>query len=249
MFPYTHICFAADVLGELNSEIILGAVFPDTVIAGFLEHKDTHRQSGAIYNYLKRIGLFPGFAEGVVTHGTMPEGLDYFCDEKYLNYKHGYAFEMAVPLVDKVVECCRLPESMGLWKAHNFIEMAADVWLYNRRGEFRSCLEQALDSRDLILAISQVLAPFYNISVSKLAMSFPVYGEFVLLGEVTPTEMAKKYGKQTARKHGIDIDVPGAAAVIEDAVEIVDRSFPEFIRGCEDKVGHLVSDLRINRNP
>jgi len=243
MFPYTHICFAGDILGEVNNEIVLGAVFPDTVIAGFLEHGHTHRQSGAIYNYLNRLGIFNDFAEAVITHGTTPEGMDYYCDEKYLHFEKGYAFEMARPLVDKVVKC-GLPENMGLWKAHNFIEMAADLWLYNKRRDYRNSLEKALEDRDLILGLSQILAPFFNISVGKLVMSFPIYGEFVLTKEITPLELAQKFRKQTAKKHGINIDVHAAANVISEAVELVDESFPDFWHLCEHKVSELIINLR-----
>jgi len=142
-----------------------------------------------------------------------------------------------------VVKCCNLPESMGWWKAHNFIEMAAELWLYNHRKEYYGYLSEALDNRDMILALSQILAPFYDIPVAKMAMSFPIYGEYVLMNEVTPANLAVKYGKQTAKKHGITIDIPAAAGVIEEAVEIIDESFPDFMKACEQKVGALVKNL------
>jgi len=243
LFPYVHICFAADVLGKLNNEIILGAVFPDTVIAGYLGHPDTHRRCGEIYEYLCGLGIFKDFAEAAVTHGITPAGLDYYCDEKYLNFAKGYAFEAARPLVGKVIKCCRLPEKMGFWKAHNFIEMAADLWFYERRKEYRGYLARALASEDLILALSQVLAPFYELPVGKMAMSFPIYGEYVTIDNMTPLELAKKYGRQTAKKHGINIDVPAAANVIEEALDIVDRTFPEFLEISKERVGSLIKNL------
>ncbi|MCL4439902.1 MAG: hypothetical protein M1609_04735 [Firmicutes bacterium] len=243
MFPYTHICFARDVLGDVNNEIVLGAVFPDTVIAGFLQHADTHGRCGEIHTYLTRIGVFNSFAEAAVTHGTAPKGMDYFCDEKYLNFEKGYAFEQARPLVKKVIKCCRLPEEMGWWKSHNFIEMAADLWLYQRRRDCHGYLGRALDDRDLILALSQVLAPFYGTTVTKMNMSFPIYGEYVLIEEMTPVRMAEKYAKQMARKHDINIDIPGTAGVIEEALVLVDETFPEFLDNCRLEIGNLLRSL------
>lgn len=246
MFPYTHICFAGDVLGDMNSEIVLGAVFPDTVIAGFLDHSQTHRRCGEIHTYLNRLGVFKEFAGAAVTHGTVPRGLDYYCDEKYSGFSKGYAFEMAVPLVQKVISCCRLPENMGLWKAHNFIEMAAELWLYENRREYHGALARALDSRDTILALSQVLAPLFEISVPKMVMSFPVYGEYVLLDDITPIKLAGKYDKQMTKKHGISIDIPGAADIILEAREIVDRTLPEFLAHCREKVIAVIENLDEN---
>ena len=243
MFPYTHICFARDVLGALNTEIVLGAVFPDTVIAGFLEHPDTHGRCGEIHRYLSGVGIFEDFAQAVVTHGITPQGLDYYCDEKYRDFSRGYAFEMALPLVDKVVDCCRLPEKMGWWKAHNFIEMAAELWLYNNRRDYHGYLAKALDNRNMILAISQVLAPFYGIPVGKMVMSFPIYGEYVLMDEVTPAKLAGKYAGQMNKKHGIAIDAPAAAEVIREAETIVAKTFPDFIEDCREKVGELIKTI------
>ncbi len=244
MFPYTHICFAGDIFGSLNDETVLGAVFPDTVIAGFLEHADTHRRCGDIYKYLAGAGRFTDFAAAAVTHGTVPEGLDYYCDEKYLDFERGYAFEMARPLVDKVIKYCRLPEKMGWWKAHNFIEMAAELWLYESRQEYRGYLARALDNQNLIRDLAQLLAPFYGLTTAKMALSFPIYAECILLDEVTPMCLAGKYGEQTARKHGIKVDVPGAANIIEEALIIVDRTLPDFIQNCRRNVRKLMDALR-----
>ena len=243
MFPYTHICFAGDVLGDLNTEIVLGAIFPDTVIAGFLDHVATHGRCGEIHNYLSGLGIFEDFAQAAVTHGSNPAGLDYYCDEKYLDFTKGYAFEMAKPLVDKVIKYCCLPEEMGLWKAHNFIEMGAELWLHENRKDYHGSLAAALNNKDTILALSQVLAPFYEISVAKMVMSFPVYGEYVLLDEVTALNLAGKYDMQMKKKHGISIDVPGAGDIIQEAREIVDQTFPEFLENCQKKVSLVIQKL------
>lgn len=236
MFPYTHICFTKDVLGDPTSEKVLGAVFPDTVIAGFLEHGETHRRCAQLHNFLARVGSFQNFAKAAITHGTAPCGLDYYCDEKYLDFPKGFAFEQARPLVDKVIKACKLPEEMGWWKAHNFVEMGCELWMYNNRRDCYGYLAKALDNRDLILAISELLAPFFDIPVGKIAMSFPIYGEYVLLGEVTSPKLAEKFSLQTLKKHGINIDVPAAADVIEEALVIVDKTLPDFLASCTTEV-------------
>lgn len=242
MFPYTHICFTKDVLGDLNSELVLGAVFPDTVIAGFLEHGETHRRCAQLHSFLSRVGSFQNFAKAAITHGTSPQGLDYFCDEQYQEFPKGFAFEQARPLVDKVVKACNLPEEMGLWKAHNFIEMGCELWMYNNRQDCYGYLNKALDNRDLILALSELLAPFFDLPVGKIAMSFPIYGEYVLLGEVTAPKLAEKFSLQTKKKHGINIDVPAATDVIEEAFAIVDKTLPEFMAHCTTEVNKLFAD-------
>ncbi|WP_418792146.1 hypothetical protein [Phosphitispora sp. TUW77] len=243
MFPYTHICFANDVLGKISDEIILGAVFPDTVIAGFLEHNAAHNQTPALYRYLKGLGVFGDFSRALITHSITPKGLDYYCDEKYLDYEKGYAFEMARPLVKKVIKSCNLTEEMGWWKAHNFIEMGADVWLFEKRPEFHGYLKQALNNKTLILALSQVLSPFFDVPAAKLAMSFAIFGEYVNMDEITPVELAKKYCLQMTKKHGITIDIIESAKIIEEAVDIIEKTFPDFISYCQQNVAEMLEDM------
>ncbi|MDT3700691.1 MAG: hypothetical protein RO469_14870 [Thermincola sp.] len=241
MFPYTHICFAKDVLGDLTNEIVLGAVFPDTIIAGFIEHSETHRRCAQLYSYLSRVGLFQNFAKGAITHGSAPQGLDYYCDEKYLDFSHGFAFQQALPLVEKVIKACNLPEEMGLWKAHNFIEMSAELWMYNNRTDCYGYLAKALDDQNLILDLSELLAPFFDVPIGKIAMSLPIYGEYVLLGEVTAPKLAEKYSLQTKKKHGINIDIAAAAEIIEEGLLIVDNTLPEFMTFSVTEVKKLFS--------
>ncbi len=243
MFPYTHLCFARDTLGNISNEVVLGAIFPDTVIAGFLNHSDTHQNSEALHNYFKRVGVFRDFSRGVITHATDLKGLDYYCDEKYENYEKGFAFEIAKPLVEKVVNLCGIPEEMGWWKAHNFVEMGSELWVHKNRPEYHGLLEKALSDVDLIMALSQVLAPFYDVSTAKIAMSFPIYGEYVLMKEVTPLELARKYHKQTLKKHGINLNLHAVASVVEEAEEIVAQSLPEFLQSCDRNVKNVFKNL------
>ena len=240
MFPYTHICFARDILGRLNHEIILGAVFADTVLGGPLEHPDTHRRAGEVFNYLASQGCFRDFALGNITHGIVPAGLDYYCDEKYLNFERGYAFETARPLVDRVIACCNLPEEMGWWKAHNFIEMSTDLLFCREQGDAYHLLREALADKELISRISGFLAGFYKVPAAALAESFPVYGSYVLMDEVTPLALARKFEHQTKHKHNIAIDVPGAARIIEDGLNLTENALPKFWRYCTDKVKKLI---------
>lgn len=249
LFPYTHICFARDILGKLSNEIVLGAIFPDTVIAGFLNHSDTHHNSRAIHSYFKRIGVFNDFSLAVITHGTDLKGMDYFCDEKYKEYEKGFAFEMARPLVDKVVNQCGIPENMGWWKAHNYIEMASELWFYKNRPEYRGLLEQALSDTELIITLSQMLSPFFDLSTAKIAMSFAIYGEYVLMDEITPLELARKYQKQTLKKHGLHLDIQASASVIEEGLEIVNRSLPVFLEACKQEVKSVVQTLNNSNKP
>jgi len=241
MFPYAHICFARDVLGRLNHEIVLGAVFADTVIESPLTHEDTHRRAGELFAYLAGLGRHRDFALGAVTHSVVPAGLDYYCDEKYLHYERGYAFETARPLVPRVISCCRLPEEMGWWKAHNFIEMSAELLIYRQRGEAYHLLRDALADQDRIAGLSKALSDFYQVPPVDLAASFPAYGSHILLDAVTPLTLAEKYNRQMVHKHDISIDITGAASLIDEGQNLVTESLPGFWQHCTKQVKKIIS--------
>ena len=127
MFPVTHIWFGEKVLGELDNQSILGTIFPDMVISGCLDYDTTHKSGWKLYEFFKKeYPEFLGFARGTISHGVDPKGLDYYGDEKYRGIEKGYCFQKAMEIVDKVVGCS-IPKELGLWKAHNFIEMAIEV--------------------------------------------------------------------------------------------------------------------------
>ncbi len=243
MFPFTHICFARDVLGTLNHEIVLGAVFADTVIEGPLNHADTHRRAGELFAYLTGLGCHRNFALGAITHGVVPAGLDYYCDEKYLHYERGYAFEAARPLISQVISCCRLPAEMGWWKAHNFIEMSAELHIYKKHSETYHLLRDTLADEGLINRISAALAGFYQVPAAELAASFPAYGNYVLMDTVTSYALAEKYNRQMEQKHGISIDIAGAAAIIENGIGLIAQTLPEFWQHCTGQVRKILTAL------
>jgi hypothetical protein len=89
------------------------------------------------------------------------------------------------------------------------------------------------------LDLGEFLAPFFDVPKGKIAMSFPVYGEYILLDEVTAPKLAEKYGMQTKKKHGINIDAAAAADIIEEAFVIVDKTLPDFMASSTTEVKKL----------
>ncbi len=127
MYPQTHIYFAEKVLARENDSVALGSVFPDMIIGRYFNHLKAHSRGAEIYRYLRNNGAFSDFRDGVVTHGFDPKGLDYYGDEKYLDYERGYCFERGRPFVLATVMACNIPYEMGWWKAHNIIEMGVEL--------------------------------------------------------------------------------------------------------------------------
>ncbi len=66
-------------------------------------------------------------AQGMIIHGVDPKGVDYYADEHWGTGERGWCFQLIEPFVPRVIDACALPAEWGLWKGHNFIEMAMEL--------------------------------------------------------------------------------------------------------------------------
>lgn len=237
MFPITHIWFAEKLLKTRDSGLILGAVFPDIVITGCLDYKQTHYCGWPLYEYLKKEA--PSFAKGMITHTIAPRGLDYYGDESYGQGYKGYCFQKGQQIVDAVVKACHLPQEFGLWKAHNFIEMGIELNLLQESPGLAEALHGAFCDEAALQQAGELLESYFDLKKYCINESFKRFSEYIELENSNSYKLAAKYDMQMRAKHGISIDIPRAAEIIEDSRSLVQEDFPPFIEACSS----LVLDL------
>lgn len=229
MFPITHVWFGNSVLGELDSQGILGTIFPDMVISGALEYSRTHKSGWELYEYFSTNHPdYLNFAKGTVTHGVTPKGLDFFGDECYRNTEKGYCFQKAVPIVREVLHCCNIPETMGLWKAHNFIEMAIELEIHEAFPGTLERMKAALEDHVMIGPLGRLLEEFYHLDEGTIPALIKQFSSFVELETPTAIQLAKKYDLQMKRRHHIGIQIEESAALIMKSRELVSDDLFEF---------------------
>jgi len=249
VFALTHLYFAERLLGELEPAQALGAVFPDTGLAGGLSWEETHTVGERLYD--RSVSLLPRdepgiparFARAVITHGAIPEGLDHYSDRAYRGGDHGYCFELSRDIADEAADICGLPRSAGWWKAHNFIEMAADLIVHERRPDLGPMLQLALTDRALLGTLASFLSDSLaaTIEADRLENAFMEFPDYVQLDQVTPGTLAQKYEVQVEAKHGVQsIDVDAAESLIERCVPRVASTLDEFIALSLELVGPLL---------
>lgn len=241
MFPQTHVYFAEKVLGRRSDAITLGSIFPDILVGTGIDHKRAHSLGLELLTMFHDSGELKDFALGVATHGISPRGLDYFGDEKYPGYELGYCFEKGRPLVARTIEACNLPERMGLWKAHNIVEMGIEMKISNR-DHYGQVLRRAFNNHKLIAHLAQALAAITGDTgrLKKRIASFPGYIEVY---PATAQSLAGKYRIQMYARHKININTAGVARLIEIAADIVDDDLAEFFRTAEE---HMQREIKSN---
>ncbi len=234
MFPLTHLYFADKLWHRVPglpydaSLIALGCTFPDIVMAGLLEHPQTHRGVGNLVNFFQEQApeLLP-FALGVLTHGSEPKGLDYYGDEKYQTYERGYCFEKAKPLVADVVKYCNLPDKYGWWKAHNFIEMAIEIELGELRPDLQQRLYNAYQDTGMIQRVSEILQEYFQKPIQEIVSSINFFAKFIAREAINTTELAEKYCLQMT-SNALIVDTNGVEATINHARILVKADFCYF---------------------
>lgn len=238
MFPITHIWFAEKIMGFRDPSLVLGAIFPDIVITDCLDYKQTHYCGFELYDYL--IHDCPNFAKAMITHTVNPKGLDYYGDECYKSGYKGYCFQKGRLIVNQVIDACNIPESFGLWKAHNFIEMGIELNIMDGNPDINEELHRAFLDSTAIKQVAEPIEDYYGLRRNEIMESFKRFSQYIKLDKSDCHTMAAKYNLQMQSKHGINIDVDKAAYIIEDCRAFIKTDFDEFIQYCCSAIKNML---------
>jgi hypothetical protein len=257
VFPIAHCWLLEQIVAEPLPAHRLGAVWPDMLYDSPLTHADSHWRGRELLDFARqRVAAGePGarelaaFVVGALTHGSAPRGFDWYSDEAYDDPQpdgRGYAFQRGAPLADETAAACRLPAELGLWKAHNIVEMACDQRIYAANRALGDRLLVALDDAEVAARIAVHLADFYGQPAERLNASI---GNFTMWWQPpdSTTTQARMYARQVELKHRVtDPDVPALAGLIERASTLVAPDAARFQARCADWVGALLRDLAVD---
>ncbi|HHY78313.1 MAG TPA: hypothetical protein GX498_07400 [Clostridiales bacterium] len=242
MFPFTHIWFSHNVLGYTNNMTVLGSIFPDAFVSSELDYNATHKTGWKLYDYFaKDKPELLDFVKSTVTHTVSPEGLDYYGDESYKGSK-GYCFQKAESIVEEVIEACNIPENFGIWKAHNFIEMAIEINILNENGYLLGFLDKALQDSSIMNEIERSLESYYGLKTGSLKNNFKKFQHFVYKENVSSRILSINYDHHMKVRHGINIDIDKASKVIDKAKHIIHDDYAGFLEEAVIKVKGMLKD-------
>jgi len=227
LYPQTHVYFAETVLGKQGDIVTLGSILPDMLIGRDFNHYEAHSKGIEIYNFAGKESTMLDFGKAVATHGFDPKGLDYYGDEKYLDYEKGYCFEKARPFIARTVDACNIPAEMGWWKAHNIIEMGVET-IISSTDYYSERIKTALYNRCLISEIDEMLKELWEKNSLNFVRRVERFAGFVEIEKATAESLAKKYHLQMQFRHKVEIDVKKVARLIDDAAEKVILDLKEF---------------------
>jgi len=239
LFPQTHVYFAETILGRQSDSISLGSVLPDMLIGGYFNHCQAHSKGEEIFSFLVKHNTLLEFGKAVLTHGFVPEGLDYYGDEKYLDFEKGYCFEKGRPFISKTVEACNIPPEMGWWKAHNIIEMGVEL-LVSSSDHYNERLKSAFTNHVLVSEVDEMLQSLWKESKLEFTRRVNRFIGLVELGKASAESLARKYKVQMQFKHHVEIDSQKVARLIYEAAESVNGDVQVFFRNVASMVNENI---------
>jgi len=157
----------------------------------------------------------------------VPKGLDYYGDEKYLDFEKGYCFEKAKPFILETVKACNIPLSMGWWKAHNIVEMGVEL-LVSSRDYYNDRLKSTFANRVLISEVDEMFHDLWKDNNLDFAHRVEKFAGLIEQDKADAESLAKKYKLQMLFKHKVDIDTGKVALLIEKAAASVDKELDKF---------------------
>ena len=223
MYPLAHLYFAEKALQEFNEETILGSIFPDIAFFSGFDWHYSHSLGQDLWHDINRSdGGMVNFCRGVISHGIVPQGLDYYSDQQYRDYEKGYCYEKARPLIDGVVEACNISAGDGWWKAHNFIEMGVELYVFEKRPELLRNLQEALSRPTLIGEICSKIAPSIGKERHLLERGYQFFKEFIERGPMDARSLALRYQEHIFQRYSISsVDLIQCEDIIERSKDII----------------------------
>lgn len=242
MYPQTHVYFAEIIIGRQSDPVSLGSILPDMLIGEYFNHFEAHSKGVEIYNFLTKNHSLLDFGQAVLTHGFEPKGLDYYGDEKYLDYEKGYSFEKARPFILKTIEACNIPPEMGWWKAHNIIEMGVEL-LISSSGYYSERLKSAFTNHSLVSEVSEMLQALWKNKDLRFARRIERFIGFIELERPSVELLAQKYRVQMQVKHRVEINTKKVAQLIYEAAESVNNDLQQFFQNTASFVKDNIKSL------
>ncbi|MGI6361333.1 MAG: hypothetical protein ACOX05_03380 [Bacillota bacterium] len=247
MFPLVHHYSNKQVFGHANvdNSLILGGLFPDLAINTGLSRNTAHTCGPAFYEWhqlhqCKHLN----FIKGILTHNTLPEGLDYYSDEFWPGGEKGYCFQQGRSWMKEVEKATGLPQKLIWWKSHNFVEMAFELIAYQRDPFLGLQILEAIGDHQTIEEVSTMVSDFFRIDKKKMIEAYEMVPKIFALSEVTPQTLAEKQCRSFQTRHNChNGNIEEMSHLLEEMTCYFDDKFDPFMQTTTHLIKNMLSSL------
>lgn len=237
MFPLVHWYFGKRMAAP-SSLLALGGTLPDLGGGMGLERNRAHVAGKELYAWCKQEApeLLPA-AQGMIVHGVDPKGVDYYADEAWSGGERGWCFQLCEPFVPQVIKACALPEKWGLWKGHNFVEMAMELVVKELEPSLSDELMQASADKGAIDALTAGLKNCFDLEEPRIRQMLGLLPVIFSIEDTTAQSLAQHYKENLARMYDIqNSDVSAMTELLLEIKETYQKDFTPWATIVEEKV-------------
>lgn len=234
MFTLPHIYVATKLAKNHHPLLVLGSFLPDVGLVAVTQVEKNfawgqlHEGGDQLWQCAQRDNQkFLPLAVGVMSHGTT-YGLDKYSDRVY-HGGQGYAHAKAKPLHGPVTRCCRVKPKIGKVWAHNFIEMAVNLWVAKKYPETLKDLKKVsweVDPKtvvDFVTSCFKVEKGLVSGLFVRLLTSFNVQNLTSVSG------LAKIWAQLAWALEGVKVNQQEVKKNIREGVALVKDDWQEFL--------------------
>ncbi|MCL2817460.1 MAG: hypothetical protein FWD39_03615 [Clostridiales bacterium] len=223
MFPLIHFHLNKQLCAP-TPFLALGGLFPDLGSFCGLERQRSHYMGRDFFSWCKTHALHAlDLAKGVFYHGSTPGCVDYYADECWPGGEKGWCFQKGLPFMPQVVQATCLPPEFVWWKSHNFVEMALELVINERRPRLRPELLALAEDKAAQGEAAALLSLYAGLDEAVLRGALGRIKEIFTIERVDPPAFAQSQARAFARRFGIHgASVPRMAALIEEIARSIE---------------------------
>ena len=241
MFPIVHYYANYITYGQVPPLMVLGGLFPDLASGTGMTRDEAHKMGAAFWGWCaaEALDMLP-LARGVISHGIMPFGVDYYADEYWPGCEKGWCFEQGKPWIERIASVTRLPKRFWWWKSHNFVEMSYELLTAEICPFIGDDIMAAVNDGALLGRAAKEIKRYTGKDAELIAAMFRKAPQIFALEEVSPLALAVRQEASFRRRHNVyNADICGMASLLEEMKEALRPGYSPYM----SKMTGLVSAM------
>ncbi|MCL1974549.1 MAG: hypothetical protein FWG61_00130 [Firmicutes bacterium] len=241
MFPIVHYYVNLKTYGQVPPLMALGSLFPDLASGIGMKRDEAHQMGADFFRWCEQEAaqMLP-LAQGIISHGVFPYGVDYYADEFWPGCEKGWCFEQGKPWLKRIAAATCLPNDLCWWKSHNFVEMSCELLTIEQYPFIGQNILAALYSDDILHSAAMELSRYTAKDVELIKKVFRKAPSIFSLEKVSPLALARSQDTAFRRRHNVyNADITGMASLLKDMAKALCPAYGPYIV----KMTKLVSDM------
>lgn len=191
MFPLSHVYVSTKATNETSPLLILGSILPDICSTSkqHIGRDQIHNSPKEFFTFVNE--NYPELTDlglGVCLHSQVGRGADFYSDDP----KTGYAKLEGSKISRGVAVLMSIPDDdTSLTLAHNFIEMAIDLHLYQNERDIWNVYNEGIEKvKDRLIDVAICMSDYLKLENQGVLKELHILTEFLSPQNFTSKETA-----------------------------------------------------------